>query len=61
MFLVGHVSGLFENFHTGVFPDTINVIKVILCKMVLHIELYLFTTRSVTFTLHQVHSSVKQF
>ena len=39
----------------------LNVINVKLCMMVLHIELYLFVTLSVTLRLLQGHSSVKQF
>ena len=35
MFLVGQVSGLVENFNIGIFSDTINVINVQLCIMVL--------------------------
>ena len=45
MILVGQVSDLDENFNVGVFRD-INVINVKLCMMVLHIELYLFSTLS---------------
>ena len=46
MFLVSQVSGLVEKFNIGIFSDTINVINVKLCMMVLHIELYLFSTLS---------------
>ena len=58
-----HVFGrwLVENWNIGIFPDTINVIKVKLCMMVPHIDLYLFITLSVTLTLFEDHSSVKQF
>ena len=42
MFFMGQVSGLVENFNIGIYSDTINVINVKLCMMVLHIELYLF-------------------
>ena len=52
MFLVGQVSGLVENFNIGIFSDTMNVIHVKLCI----IELYLFITLSMTFTLVQGHS-----
>ena len=41
MSLVGHVFGLVENFNIGNFSDTVNVITVNLCRMVLHIALYL--------------------
>ena len=45
-YLVSKVSGLIENFNIGTFSDTLNVINVKLCMMVLHIELYLFITFS---------------
>ena len=50
MFWLGQVPGLVKNFNTGIFSDTINVIKVKLCVMllVLLIELYLFIPLSVT-------------
>ena len=41
MFSVGQESGLVENFNTGNFLDTITVIDVKLCRMVLHIKCYL--------------------
>ena len=37
MFLVNHVSGCVNNFKTGIFSDTINVIDFKLCMMVLFI------------------------
>ena len=39
MFLVGQVSGLVENFNVGLASDTINMIKVKLCMVVLLTEL----------------------
>ena len=60
-FLVGQVPGLVENFDNGISSDTIDVINVKLCMMLLHFELYLFIILSVTLTLFQGHSSVKQF
>ena len=36
------MSGLVQNFNTGIFPSTINVINVKLCLMALLIELHLF-------------------
>ena len=50
MFLVGQVSGIIENFNLGISLDTINVINFKLCIIVLHVELYLFITLSVTLT-----------
>ena len=35
VFLVGQVSGLLENLNIGIFSDTISVINVKLCMMVL--------------------------
>ena len=60
MFLVFQVSGLVQIFNVGIFADIINVINLKFCMLVLHIELYLFITLSVTFTWFQGHSSVKQ-
>ena len=61
IFFVSYMSRLVENFNIGISSDTINVISVKLCMMVLPIELYLFIPLSVTFTIFQGHSSVKQF
>ena len=41
MFMVGQVSGLAKNFNIWIFSDTINVIIVKLCMMLLCIEVYL--------------------
>ena len=48
MFLVDRVSGLVENFYTGIFSDNINVINVKLYMMVPHLEEYLFTLHQLT-------------
>ena len=61
MFLVGYMSGLVKNFNLGNFSDTMNVINVRLCMVVLLSELYLFITLSMTLTLFQGFSCVKQF
>ena len=53
------MSGLVENFKTGIFSDTLIAVNVKLCKMVLLVELYLFTPLSVTLTILQGHSNVK--
>ena len=42
VFLVGQVSGLVENLNIGIFSDTINVINVKFCMMVVFTELYPF-------------------
>ena len=48
MFFVSQLSGLVENFNIEIYPDTIIVINVKLCMMVLLIELYntIFSERS---------------
>ena len=61
MFLVSQMSGLVKNFKIWIFSDTINVINVKLCTMILLIELQLFIALSVTLTIFQDHSSVKEF
>ena len=53
MFFVGQVSGLVENLNTGLYSETINVINVELCVMVLLIELYLFIPLSVALAIFQ--------
>ena len=58
---VGQVSGLVKNFNTGIYTDTINVVNVKPCMMVLLMELYLFLAFSVTLTIYQGHSNVKHF
>ena len=61
MFLVGQVSAFVRSFHIGIFSDTINVINIKLCIIVLLIELYLYISISEMLTIYQGHSSVKQF
>ena len=62
MFLVSQqMSELVKHFNIWIFSDTINLINVKLCMMVLHIERYLFITLSVTLTVYQGHVSIKQF
>ena len=61
MFFIGQVFGLVENFNIGTYSDTINVINVKLCMMVLLIELYLFISLSVALTIFKGHSNVAQF
>ena len=46
--------------HYSFFSDTINVINIKRCMMVLLIELFLFIPLSWTLTIFQGHSSVKQ-
>ena len=61
MFLGGQVSGLVKNFNMGIYSDTINVIDIKLCMMVVLTELYPFMPLSVTLIVFQGHSSVNQF
>ena len=56
-----YMYGLVENFTIGIFSDIINVIHGKLCMLVLLIELDLFIPLSMTLTIFQGHSSVKQF
>ena len=60
MFLVSQVSGHVRKFNIGIYSDTMNVINVKLCMMVPLTELYLFVPVSVTLTIFQGHSNVKQ-
>ena len=55
------MSGLVENLNIGIYSDTINVINVKLCMMVLLIEFYLFIPLSMTLTILEGHSNVEQF
>ena len=58
MFFVNQVSGFVKNFNIGIYSDTINVINIKHCLMVLLIKLYLFIPLSVTLTICKGHSSV---
>ena len=60
MFLVSQVFQLVQIFYNGIFSDTVNVINVKLCMMVLLIKLYLFIPLSVTLTIFYGHSNVEQ-
>ena len=48
-------------FNIAVFSDTVNVMNIKLCMMVLLTELCLFIPLSMTVTVFQGHSCVKQF
>ena len=61
IFFIGKASQFFKNFNTKIYSDTTNVIVVKLCMMALLIELYMFIPLSVTMTIFQGHSNVKQF
>ena len=61
MILVSQVSGFVENFNIRIFLDTINMTNIKLCMIVLLIELHLLIPLSVTLTIWQGHSNVKQF
>ena len=60
-FWLGKVPRACQTLDIELFLDTINVINVKLCMMVLPIEIHLFLPLSVTLTLFQGHSCVKQF
>ena len=56
------MSGLVEKFNIGIFSDTVNVINVKLCMMVLLVmELYLFILLPLTLTIFHGHNSVNIF
>ena len=57
----GRLSVCGKNFNIAIFSDTVSMIKVKVCTIVVLIELYPFVPLSVTFVLFQGHSSVKQF
>ena len=61
MFFVGQMSEIVENFNIRIYSDTINVVNVELCMMVLLIELYLFIPLSVALAIFQGHSNVEHF
>ena len=42
MVLIGEVSGLVKNFNNGIYSDTMNMINIKLCMMILLTELYMF-------------------
>ena len=58
---VSQMSGLVKNCYIGIYSDTMYVINVEVCMMVLLIELYLFIPLSVTLTIFQGNSTFKQF
>ena len=50
-----------KNFNVAIFSNTINMIDIKFCKMVIVTELYPFIPLSVTLIVFQGHSSVKHF
>ena len=50
-----------KNFNVAIFSDTLNMINVRLCMIIVLIEFYPFIPLSATLILFQDHSSVKQF
>ena len=50
-----------KNFKAAIFLDTLDMINVKLCMMVVLFELYPFISLSVTLIVIKVHSSVKEF
>ena len=56
----GRVSGLVKDIDVANSSDTIHVIYIKLCEMVLHIKLRLFIPLSIPLTIFQGHSSVNQ-
>ena len=52
-FFTCQVAGLVENFNIVIYSDTINVINLKLCMMILLIEFFLCIPLSVTLTIFQ--------
>ena len=50
-------QGHSQELNIGIFSDTINVVNVKLCMMILLIELHLFIPPSMTLTIFQGHST----
>ena len=50
-----------KNMNVAIFSDTMNIIKVKVCMMVVLIELYPFIPPLMTLTIFQGHRSVEQF
>ena len=59
--LAGQVSVYGKHFNVEIFSDTMNMINNKLCTMVVLIKLLPFMPLSVTLTVFQGHSFVKQF
>ena len=59
--LAGQLSVYGKNFTIVIFSDTINMMNVKLCMMVVLVELYPFIPLSVTLTVFPNHINVKQF
>ena len=57
----GVICPVLKLFNIAVFSDTVNVMNIKLCMMVLLTELCLFIPLSMTLTVFQGHSCVKQF
>ena len=57
----GEVSMSCKDFNVAIFSDTISMINVKHCMIVVLIELQPFVPLSVTLTVFQGHSGVKQF
>ena len=58
---IGQVSEFVKNYNMGICSDTINVMNVKSCMMVLLTEFYLLIPLSVILTIFQGHSNVEQF
>ena len=57
----GVICPVLKLFNIAVFSDTVNVMNIKLCMIVLYIELYLFITLSMTLKIFQDHSTVHRF
>ena len=61
MFSLVKCLGLLKMYYIGIYSDSINVINVKLCMIVLLIELYLFILLSVTLTYFKVTAMSNSF
>ena len=57
----GRLSKCGKNFNVAIYSDTVNMINVKLCMVVVLIKCYPFIQLSVTLIVFEGHSSVKHF
>ena len=57
----GRVTVGGKNFNVAIFSNTVNMINVKLCMMVMLIKLYPFIPLSLSLTIFQGHTNMEQF
>ena len=57
----GRVTVGDKNFNVAIFSNTVNMINVKLCMMVMLIKLYPFIPLSLSLTIFQGHTNMEQF